>query len=203
MAGIYYKSFVDPSGGRRDAAGLAIAHREGDRIILDMARRWTAPHDPAEVVGEMAEILKRYRISNITGDRYAGAWPEKEFLKHNIIYGASAKDKSAIYLEFLPLVLSGRVELLENKILFSELRALERRTRSSGRDLVDHPPKGHDDLANAVAGACVLVAENAGGEISYESVVRRRFWESDDRHGDESSHREDLLDHRRNRRTAW
>ena len=52
---------------------------------------------------------------------------------------------------------------------------MERRTRSAGRDLVDHPPKGHDDLANAVAGVCSLLAvRRAAGPCSYETVVRRR-----------------------------
>ena len=33
---------------------------------------------------------------------------------------------------------------------------LERRTgRGTGRDIVDHPPNGHDDLANVVAGVLV------------------------------------------------
>jgi len=36
---------------------------------------------------------------------------------------------------------------------------LERRTGRSGRDLIDHPPGGHDDLANAVAGL-VTVAQS-------------------------------------------
>ena len=57
------------------------------------------------------------------------------------------------------MVLSGQVELLDNQTLFNELRALERRTRKGGRDLVDHPPKGHDDLANAVAGVCTLMSK--------------------------------------------
>lgn len=102
MAGIYCKAFVDPSGGRRDAAALAISHRERDRVILDLARRWPAPHDPAMVVGEMAAILKEYRVSKVTGDRYAGAWPEKEFLKHNILYEASSKtSRQSIWNFFL------------------------------------------------------------------------------------------------------
>ena len=92
------------------------------------------------------------------GDRYGGAWPEVEFLKHGVTYQPSEKDKSVIYLEFLPLMLSGRVELLDNKTLGAELRALERRTRKGGRDLVDHPPRQHDDLANAVAGVCTVLA---------------------------------------------
>jgi hypothetical protein len=144
-----------------DAASFAIAHAEGNLVVLDVARRWAAPHDPAAVVREMAALLGSYGLRRVTGDRYAGAWPEQEFMKHGIIYQAAAKDKSALYLELLPLVLSGRVELLDNKRLFSELRSLERRTRSAGRDLVDHPPRGHDDIANAVAGACAMVGAEA------------------------------------------
>jgi hypothetical protein len=114
----------------------------------------------------MAGILKSYGLRRVTGDRYAGAWPEQEFMKHGIVYQAAAKEKSALYLELLPLVLSRRVELLENKWLFNELRSLERRTRSAGRDLVDHPPRGHDDIANAVAGACAQVgAESSRPQI--------------------------------------
>ena len=46
--------------------------------------------------------------------------------------------------------------LLDISQLFSELRNLVQRARSGGRDSVDHPPRGHDDLANAVAGAVIL-----------------------------------------------
>ncbi len=154
---IPYRAFVDPSGGRRDAATLAIAHKEKERVVLDVARAWKAPHDPAVVVGEMAAVLKAYGVNEVKGDRYAGAWPEQEFLKHRIRYQAADKDKSSLYLDFLPLVLSQRVELLDLKHLKNELVNLERRARSAGRDLVDHPPKGHDDLANSVAGVCSII----------------------------------------------
>jgi hypothetical protein len=117
----------------------------------------------------MAEILRSYRVQRVVGDRYAGAWPEQEFLKHGITYQASEKNKSDIYLDFLPLVLSGKVEILDNKQLFAELRSLERRTRKGGKDLVDHAPKAHDDLANAVAGACVQlgVLHRDDGMLTY------------------------------------
>jgi hypothetical protein len=36
------------------------------------------------------------------------------------------------------------------------LLSLERRTARSGKDSVDHPPAGHDDLINAAAGALTL-----------------------------------------------
>jgi len=52
--------------------------------------------------------------------------------------------------------MSGTVQLLENKKLLNQLTQLERRTARSGKDAVDHPPGGHDDLANSVAGALQL-----------------------------------------------
>jgi hypothetical protein len=171
IQGTRYFAFVDPSGGRRDAASLAVAHLEGERVVLDVARHYKAPHDPAVVVGEMAQILRLYGVHRVTGDRYAGAWPEKEFSKHRISYEASAKDKSGLYLDFLPLVLSQRVELLDSKPLVAELRSLERRTRSASRDLVDHPPRGHDDLANAVAGVCSRLGTRPIGRDSIETIV--------------------------------
>jgi hypothetical protein len=173
--GVYYRAFVDPSGGRGDAAALAIAHVEGGKAVLDVVRRYPAPHDPAVVVGEMARTLWAYRVYAVMGDRYAGAWPEQEFRKHGIRYEAAVQDKSGLYLEFLPRVLSGGVELLDDQVLIRELAALERRTRSSGRDMVDHPPRGHDDLANAVAGVCVLAAGVVSGPIEYRTVERRLF----------------------------
>ena len=43
--------------------------------------------------------------------------------------------------------------------LISQIACLERRTARGGRDSIDHPPNGHDDLANVVAGVCVDVHE--------------------------------------------
>jgi hypothetical protein len=53
------------------------------------------------------------------------------------------------------------VELLDNRELVKELRLLERRRGSSGKDIVDHPRSigggvAHDDLANASCGMIVL-----------------------------------------------
>jgi hypothetical protein len=41
--------------------------------------------------------------------------------------------------------------------LVQQLVGLERRvSRGSGKDIIDHPPGQHDDIANAVAGAALL-----------------------------------------------
>ena len=68
-----------------------------------------------------------------------------------------------MYLSLLPLVNSGRIELLDDKRLVAQLGALERRTGPSGRDSVSHPrsASAHDDVVNAVAGAAALVMAGA------------------------------------------
>jgi hypothetical protein len=64
---------------------------------------------------------------------------------------------SEIYLSALPLFSNSSVELLDSQQLVSQLRGLERKTRSGGKDLVTHYPGGHDDLANVVCGVAVQI----------------------------------------------
>jgi hypothetical protein len=52
----------------------------------------------------------------------------------------------------LPLLNSGKLVLLDNQRLVNQLVGLERRTARGGRDVIDHSPGGHDDIANCVAG---------------------------------------------------
>ena len=68
------------------------------------------------------------------------------------------KPKSDLYASFLPLLNSGRVELLDHPRLHAQLLALERRTARGGRDSIDHPPNAHDDVINAAAGALLAAA---------------------------------------------
>jgi hypothetical protein len=53
---------------------------------------------------------------------------------------------------------SGTADLLDNDTLINQFVSLERRVSRGGRDSIDHPPRCHDDLANAVAGAVSLLA---------------------------------------------
>jgi hypothetical protein len=153
-----YVGFVDPSGGSADAMTLSIAHREGDRGVLDAIREVRPPFSPDAVAEEFARTLKSYRLHRVTGDRYAGEWPRERFRAHGITYEPSEKTKSQLYGELLPLLNSGRVELLDHPRLTAQLCGLERRTARGGRDSIDHPPGAHDDIANAVAGALVAAA---------------------------------------------
>lgn len=155
---VEYVGFADLSGGRGDDAALAIAHRRGRCVVVDYARRWRPPFNPHAVVGEMAEELKRYEITRVTGDNYAAEFVARAFEGNGIRYAKADRPKSMLYTELLPRLCSGEIELPDNDILVSQLASLERRTRAGGRDIIDHPPGGHDDLANVVAGAATVAA---------------------------------------------
>jgi hypothetical protein len=60
------------------------------------------------------------------------------------------------FRETLPLLNSGRIELLDHPRLIAQLIGLERRTSRLGKDTISHPPGGHDDIATAVCGAALL-----------------------------------------------
>ncbi|WP_294609338.1 hypothetical protein [uncultured Roseovarius sp.] len=153
---VRYMAFTDPAGGGQDEFTIAIAHSEGDAVVIDAVRGLRG--SPAGIVKEYAAFLKTYGIRRVIGDRYAGRWPRDEFQKHGITYAVSEIDRNGLYLEMLAALNSGCVELPNDRKLSQQLAALERRTGRSGRDMIDHPPGGHDDLANAVAGVVAAVA---------------------------------------------
>ena len=147
--------FVDPSGGSSDAMTLAVAYRDGERVHLAALREVKPPFSPKSTVADFATFLRSYGVAMVRGDRYAGEWPREQFRKHGIEYQPADKTRSELYGELLPLINSGGRRLLDDKRLVSQLVGLERRTSRAGKDSIDHPPGGHDDVANAAAGAIV------------------------------------------------
>ena len=167
---VQYFCFVDPSGGRHDAFTLAIAHLDyEDRVILDAIRATRPPFDPSEAVKEYCASLKNYALLNVVGDNYGGEWPKAEFAKHGISYELSEKTKSELYLATIPVFTSKRIELLDIDRMKIEFRRLERRRGRSGKDSIDHPPRGSDDIANAVSGVTCLASDHAGQFVMPEA----------------------------------
>jgi len=159
--GVAYIAFCDPSGGSQDAMTLAVAHLEGERGVLDLVREVRPPFSPDQVCADFAATLKTYGVVEVRGDRYAGEWPRERFQVHGVHYRVSERTKSDLYRELLPLVNANRVELLDLQRLWLQLLGLERRVARGGKDSVDHGPGGHDDVANAAAGALVQVLDNS------------------------------------------
>jgi hypothetical protein len=176
--GVRYLAFTDPSGGSSDSMTLAIAHAEDKRAVLDLVREQRPPFSPEFVVGDFAETLKRYRISQVRGDRYGAEWVAEQFRKAGITYRPAEKPKSDLYREFLPAINSQSVDLLDHPKLISQLCSLERRTARGGRDSIDHPPNGHDDIVNAAAGAVHLVLRRKG--VTWEDLYGEPLGDDED-----------------------
>ena len=136
-----------------------VAHREGERLVLDCVREIKPPFNPEAACKELAQMFRSYKITTIHADRYAGDWPKVQFRKHGIDVRPSKLTKSQIYLELVPLINSEQVELPNHKRLIAQLCGLERRTSRAGRDTIDHGPGAHDDIINSVAGCIVLAAQ--------------------------------------------
>jgi hypothetical protein len=140
IPGCWPIAFVDPSGGSQDSMTLAIAHREGDRAVLDVLRERRPPFSPEAVVEEFAALLKAYGCHTVTGDRYGGEWPRERFGAHGIMYRVADRPKGDLYRDLLPLLNSGTADLLDDRRLVAQLCGLERRTARGGRDSIDHGP---------------------------------------------------------------
>jgi hypothetical protein len=153
---IHYSAFCDLSGGRSDDATLCIGHRERSKVIIDKLIDYRAPFDPSVVISQMAAECRKFSIRTITGDNYAGEFVRRAFITNRIGYRKCEKPKSALYLEFLPRLCSGLIELPDDVKLIDQICNLERRTRSGGKDQIDHPQGNHDDLCNSVAGLADL-----------------------------------------------
>jgi len=180
LPGARYVAFCDPSGGASDSFTLAIGHEDERRVIVDVLRERRAPFSPEDVVREFAELLRAYRLSTVTGDRYAAAWCSERFQVHGIRYQPADRAKSDLYAAALAAFNGARVEIPDDRKLVAQLCSLERRTARGGRDSIDHARGAHDDLANAVAG---LVSELTARKRSvtfaelYPARAKAEVWE--------------------------
>jgi hypothetical protein len=149
--GIDYRAFVDMSGGSSDDAVLAIAHRDAEgRAVLDRVvdQGQRPPFDPRAAVERFVMVLREYRITTVTGDKYAGETFRADFDRHGSRYQLSERTKHQIFEGLEPLLNGHQVVLLDLPQLEQQLLGLAWR---GGK--IDHQAGEHDDYANAAAGA--------------------------------------------------
>jgi hypothetical protein len=152
-----YHGFVDVAGGSgADSYTFCIAHKEGDRVAIDAVREVKPPFSPNDVTQELAALAKAYRLRTVKGDRFAGDWVVEAWRQHGIWFRHSEKSKSQLYQDLLPLVNAGQLLLLDDDRAINQIAGLERRVKFGSRsETIDHPERGHDDVANVIAGAAV------------------------------------------------
>lgn len=174
ISGVRYFGYIDPAGGSgADSFAVGVGHSERNGlIVLDAIRERRPPFQPSSVVAECAELFRSYHISRVSGDKWGGQFP-REGLKDaaGVTYETYDKASSELYRDALPLLNSGKVELLDHPRLISQLCNLERRTsRSGGKDVITHPINQHDDIALVVSGLINLISQKKRLHIPQSAV---------------------------------
>ena len=173
--GVRYAAFVDPSGGASggDAYTMCIAHREGERVVVDGVWGRRGPFDPKNVTLEYAALCKCYRVNTVTGDRYGAEWVTAAWRESGITYANSELTASELYLEAPPAFTRGLASLPDHPALLRELRLLERTPGRTGKEQVSHPRGVHDDLANATCACMALLLRGPGAVIVDQALLGR------------------------------
>ncbi len=144
---------------------------EAGVAVVDATIEIRSPCDPAAATRQVCDLLKAYKLTSTIGDKYASGWTSGEFAKHGIRYQYSDKSCSDTYLAVLPAFNAGKIRLLDNRRLATQFSNLTRRTTAMGRDVVDHPVAGMDDLAAATALALSSAAKGSGVVIGKSGAI--------------------------------
>jgi len=156
---------------------LAIGHADNGRGILDcLLERPRAVSAPAKLrPSSPRRCDNTVSRSCVATDTPARGRPSS--LPSSASHTRRPSNRRAISTAtFLPLLNTGIVDLLDHPRMINQLCSLERRTIRGGRDSIDHPPLGHDDLVNAAAGVLVDVAgdrQPAGSRWGMDGLVNR------------------------------
>jgi hypothetical protein len=171
--GVIYQAHTDPSGGATsgDAYSLCIGHLEGEHKIIDAVRGRTGPFNPRQVVEEYAALCKHYRITKVNGDKYGKELNQQLWRDAGLEFVEAKLWAWELYLEALIPFNQGLVHLPPSNPLIGELKSLQRVANRAGRESVEHPRGGHDDLANAVCGCLYLLAPKK----TYAPVIVQPF----------------------------
>jgi hypothetical protein len=158
---INYGCFFDPASGVPDGDSLAfvIAHKDGDRAVIDVIREIKPPFNFFDVIQtELLPLCRAYRIYKIVGDNYGGELAKDPVRRAGISYELAQKHTSELYVApLLPMLNAKKVLLPRHERAISQICSLERSALRSGREQITHPIHGHDDIATSIAGAVDLV----------------------------------------------
>jgi hypothetical protein len=143
-----------------DSYTIAVAHKLGDRVVVDAIREVRPPFSAFEVINTvLLPLCKAYSIHSIVGDNYAGELAKEPVRAAGISYELSKKHKSELYIDpFLPMLNARKIDIPRNERAVNQICSLERSVQRSGRDRISHPTHGRDDVANAIAGAVDVAA---------------------------------------------
>jgi len=156
-----------------DACGVALAHRDGDNVIVDMMLRIKGEAnkeiDLKGVRDIVYELQRRgFNLGKVTYDQYQSAESIQDLTKRGIESEKLSMDSSmAPYETLKEMIYSGKVRYYQYEYFLSELKRLE---LIKGKK-VEHPSKGSKDVTDAVAGAVYNAVLGGGSRELHFSIV--------------------------------
>lgn len=162
--GFYYYIHVDLAH-KRDAAGMSMAHDEGDNVVVDLMLQKKAPpggeiyfSDIRAMIFELRDKL-RFRIEKVTFDGWQSIDSIQILRENGFECEVLSVDKdTAAYDTLKEKIYAGQLYCYRYGPFYEELKRLELVVGTK----VDHPPHGSKDVADAVAGAVYAAVEHAG-----------------------------------------
>lgn len=162
--GKWYYIHVDLSH-RRDATGFAMAHDEGDKVVVDLMLRIQAPPDGeikfSDIRERIYELYERgFRIHKVTFDGWQSIDSMQILKEKGYKCETVSVDKDTTAYDTLKEKINeGKLTLYLYEPFFQEVRRLELVDGTK----VDHPKNGGSkDVADAVAGAVRNAVKYAG-----------------------------------------
>jgi hypothetical protein len=154
-----------------DSFAIVIAHKLGDRAIIDAIREIRPPFNFFELVETvLLPLCKSYRIYKVVGDNYGALLAQDPIRRAGIGFELAEKHKSALYVDpFLPLLNAKKILMPKHERAINQICSLERSLLRTGREQITHPIHGHDDIANAIALAVDLVYSRVGYDPGYRA----------------------------------
>jgi hypothetical protein len=165
--GVKFYAAVDMSGGSSDDAVLSIAHRIGNKTVVDLVigQDGGIPFNPRHAVIKFSNVLHDWGIREVCGDSYAGQTFRADFEEQGVSYRPSPLTTTEIYEAFEPTLNAGEIELPDIPKLQEQLLTLVVRGSRIG-----HESNGHDDWANAACLAAVLATKQERPVLLFSSV---------------------------------
>lgn len=171
-----------------DATGIAMCHKQGELLIIDLMMRIKAPKgreiDLAEIKGIVFELKSRgFGIAKCTFDQFQSASSIQELNKQGLNSERLSVDKDlAAYETLKEGIYVGKIKYYQYEPFMEEMKRLE---VIQGKK-VDHPANSSKDICDAVAGAvynCVINQNNFqfwfGGDILKHKTQKEALKEAE------------------------
>jgi len=160
---VWYFIHVDLSV-KRDSTGIAMCHHEGEIVIVDFMLRIKPPIGGEIQFSDVRDMIldlnaRGFYLALVTYDGWQSVDSIQILQNHFINCETLSVDRDTrAYDTLKERIYEGKLKYYKYEPFFQELKRLE---LVDGKK-IDHPPNGSKDVTDAVAGAVLMTAEDAG-----------------------------------------